>query len=214
MTPLSQRVSSDNQEPAPTERSRSQDAKPGGLFSRLRGIVYDGIIAPLVFSKNPPRFDARGISLGLIIGLIIPLGGHIACLTLLRMLIRFNYLASLGSSLIGNPFNAIPLYYGYYCLGSWLMGSPVELDFTVFSTLMNPITDAASFWDSLSSFMHLGREMLVRWFAGAVALAVVFGPLGYVVTCKIQQIRCKRAAEKMGLAYEHFLENLEKGHLN
>jgi len=181
------------------------------MFTRLRGIVYDGIVAPLVFSKHPPRYDARGISLGLIIGLIIPIGGQVAILTLLRMVIRFNYLASLGSSLISNPLNAIPLYYGYYCLGSWLVGSSAELNFTVFSTLMNPITDAASFRDSLSAFMHLGREMLIRWFAGAVALAAVFGPLGYGVTYKIQQTRCKRAAERMGLAYEHFLEDLEKG---
>jgi uncharacterized protein (DUF2062 family) len=182
-----------------------------GLWARLRKIAYDNLIYPLAFSKHPPKFDARGIALGLIIGLIVPIGGQVVILTLLRTAIRFNYLAAIAASLVSNPLNAVPLYYGYYCLGSWIVGGHVALDFSCFNKLMHPVADASSFWDGISAFMALGREILLRWCVAAVALAAVFGPLGYLVTYKIQHVRCKRAAEKMGLEYERFLEHMEKG---
>lgn len=211
MAPVGRKVSADPQGPRTPEGPRPRGAERRGLFARLRSLVYESLIAPLAFSKHPPRFDARGVCIGLVVGLIIPLGGHIVTLTLLRAVIRFNFLAALGSSLVSNPLNAIPLYYGYYCLGSWIIGRPVDLDFAVFTRLMNPIADAASFWHALSAFMDLSKEILVRWFVAAAVLAGVFAPLSYFVTYKIQQDRCKRAARKMGLAYEKFLEDLEKG---
>jgi uncharacterized protein (DUF2062 family) len=146
-----------------------------------------------------------------VVGFVIPLGGHLVTMTLLRAVVRFNFLAAVGTSLVSNPFNAIPLYYGYYCLGSWILGRPVDLDFSLFTKLMSPIADAASFWHALSAFMDLSREILVRWFVAATALACLFGPLGYVLTYRIQKGRCTRAAQRMGLAYEHFLARLEKG---
>jgi uncharacterized protein len=181
-----------------------------GLIGRFRELVYKTFFKPLVFSRNPPSFDARAVSVGLVVGFLMPLGSHLVSLALLRILFRFNYVVAAGFTLVSNPFNIIPLYYGYYCLGSVLIGKPTALNFQSFEKLVNPITDQTYLWEALPAFMELGSEILVRWLAAAVFLAMLFGVVGYVVTYKIQQNRCRKAAREMGLRYEEFLDRLSK----
>lgn len=181
-----------------------------GLWQRLVRWLYASFIEPLVASKNTPKHDARGVSLGLFIGLIVPVGGQLLMLTLLRMAIRFNYVAAVGFSLVSNPFDMIPMYYGYYCLGSFILGKPASLDFSVFRCIMNPVMDKAYFWEAFGAFTALGGEILERWLVSALVLSFVFGPLGYIVTYEIQKRRGRKAAEKLGMEYEAFLEHLEQ----
>lgn len=100
-----------------------------GLLERARRWVHSTFIQPLVLSKSPPRHDALSVSLGLIIGLIIPVGGQLAALALLRMAMRFSYVIAAAFTLVSNPLNMIPLYYGYYCLGSFVLGKKVAMNF-------------------------------------------------------------------------------------
>lgn len=181
-----------------------------GLLGRFYELFYENFVKPLVLSRNPPRIDAIGVSLGLVVGFLMPLGAHLASLAILRIVLRFNYLVAAGFSVVCNPFNMIPLYYGYYCLGSVFIGKPTDLNFSAFERLMNPITDHAFFWEALPAFLELGSEILIRWFIAAIFLASVFGAVGYVATYKIQQKRCRRAAREMGLRYEEFLDRLNK----
>ncbi len=110
---------------------------------------------------------------------------------------------------VSNPLNMVPLYYGYYCLGSVILGRSVALDYGVFEKLMNPVMDKSYFWEVFAGFMELGHEILVRWIVAAIPLALIFGTLGYLVTFKVQKDRCKRAAEKLGERYEKYVEELE-----
>lgn len=181
-----------------------------GLIGRFRDLLYETFFKPLVVSRNPPSFDARAVSVGLVVGFMVPLGAHLVSLALLRILFRFNYVVAAGFTLVSNPFNIIPLYYGYYCLGSVLIGQPTALNFQAFEKLMNPVTDQNYFWEALPAFMELGSEILARWLAAALFLSLLFGVAGYLVTYKIQQKRCRKAARAMGLRYEEFLERLGK----
>ena len=186
-----------------------EESSARGFWTWCREKLYKQFLEPLVLSRHPPWFDARGVAMGLLIGLLIPVGGQIATLTALRIVFRFNYVASLAFSLVSNPLNMIPLYYGYYCLGSFILGTSVTMNFELFQKLMNPIMDQAYFWEAISEFMRLGWEILIRWFVAAVVLSVVFTPLGYFVTLRIQTNRLKKAAAKLGAEYEKYLEELE-----
>jgi uncharacterized protein (DUF2062 family) len=166
-------------------------------------------VEPLVYSSCPPWYDARGVSLGLIIGFLVPVGGQLLALAGLRVLIRFNYIVAAVFTLVSNPLNMAPLYYGYYCLGSLILGRCMALDYCLFEKLMNPIMDKSYFWEAFAAFMGLGREILVRWLVAAASLALVFGTVGYIATFKVQKDRCKHAAEKLGEKYEKYLEELE-----
>ncbi len=171
--------------------------------------LYRTFIQPLVISRNPPWFDARGVAMGLFIGLIVPVGGQILSLTLLRMALRFNYLASLAFSLVSNPINMIPLYYGYYLLGCAILGSCESMTFVTFQGLMNPILDKAYCWEAISAFMRLGWEILIRWFVAATILSLVFGIAGYVITLRVQTARLQLAAERLGETYDKLLAELD-----
>lgn len=190
-------------------RECCEPAPPVGAVDWCRKKAYDTFVAPLVFSRLPPWYDARGVSLGLIIGFGVPVGAQIVALGLLRSVSRFNFLIAIAFSFVCNPLNMIPLYYGYYRLGAYVMGCETGMDFAVFSMLMNPVTDSTYFWEAAAAFADLGTETLLAWFIAALILSVVFGILGYVVTFKIQHARCARRAAKMGIEYGKFLQQLE-----
>lgn len=123
---------------------------------------------------------------------------------------RFNVIVAGAFTLVSNPFNMIPLYYGYYLLGSLVIGKPEQkLDFTSFEAIMNPIMNADYFWESLDAFMNLSRAFLVRWVIAAVILSVVFGFLGYAVAYSIQKRRVMSAATVMGRKYHSLTEKMK-----
>ncbi len=191
------------------DERRSQGSRPKGLVRRLYDLVYTHLIEPLVLSRNPPWFDARGVALGLVVGFGVPMGGHCLVLGLLRVLLRFNLVVGIGVAAVVNPINIVPLYYGYYCLGSVILGKATTLNKAVFATLMNPILDKTHFWEAFRAFMELGADILGRWMVAAVIVATVLGILGYVATLRIQKNRCRTAAKKVGIRYEEFLAQLE-----
>ena len=193
------------------EHTEQKQIPQPGFLPRLGQIIYDKLIRPLVSSRFPPWYDARGVALGLIIGFAIPVGGQILTLTLLRIAIRFNYLASLAFSLVSNPFNMIPLYYGYYLLGSLIVGRAPSMNFEVFERLMHPVMEKTYFWEALCAFAQLGCEILFRWVVAAVILALVFGFVGYLVTYRVQLKRCKRLAKELGIKYTRLLGEMEHG---
>lgn len=188
----------------------SKKDPPKGLIKKLTHKIYVNLIEPLASSKNPPWYDARGVSAGLAAGFGVPIGGHAAALVLLRFVFRFNFFIAFAFTFVGNPLNMVPMYYGYYCLGSYILGKPVSMDFTLFEKLMHPVMSKTYFWEAMGAFGELGKEILVRWSVSAVLLATVFGTLGYFVTLNVQRKRCRKAAEKLGMQYEAYLKLTEE----
>jgi uncharacterized protein (DUF2062 family) len=193
-----------------SETGAQQEGASTGLWAKSRGIIRKNVVDPLVFSRHPPRFDATGVSVGFVVGFGVPMGGHVLSLGLLRLALRFNFILALAVSSVVNPFSIIPLYYGYYWLGSLVLGKPVAMNFEVFQKIMNPVLDKGYFWEVHAAFIQLGWEILVRWAVAAVILAVVSGALGYVVTYRIQKKRCMKKAQVLGIQYEKYLEDLGK----
>jgi uncharacterized protein len=183
--------------------------KRRGAWRWVRDVLYNSFIAPLVASRNPPWFDARGVAIGLVVGFLVPVGAHILSLTCLRMAVRFNFIVAIAFTWVCDPFNMVFMYYGYYCLGSFLLGLPVTLDFEAFRRAMNPVAEQTYFWEVFSAFVQLGREILLRWIIAAVTLSFISGPLGYLITYWIQTKRCAKKARAMGLQYEKYVQELE-----
>ncbi|MBI4966181.1 MAG: DUF2062 domain-containing protein [Desulfomonile tiedjei] len=182
-----------------------------GLWGRFRRIIHGNFIEPLVNSRHPPWFDARGVAVGLVVGFGVPVGGHFVALAILRAIFGFNFIVAFAFTWVCNPFNMILVYYGYYLLGSVVVGKPAALGLEDFGNLLTPIIEMTYFWEALSAFLQLGKDLLVRWYVAAAMISVVSGVIGYVVTYRVQKLRCRRTAEKLGVKYEKFLEELESG---
>jgi uncharacterized protein len=207
MEPQPPHGSSDEQ---PRTVHSRQTPEAGGIWSAARRAFYDRFLEPLIFSKHPPRFDATGVCVGLVVGLATPVGAHTVAVALLRLVLRFNFVVALAFTWVCNPLNVFFLYYGYYVLGSLVLGEPINMEFEGFQKLLHPVADKAYFWEAISAFVQLGREMLVRWCVSAVLLGTIFGVLGYVITYRIQKKRCLKAAKKLRMAYDAYVEELEK----
>ena len=169
----------------------SSKSRKLGLWSKSRQWFHKLFLEPLLYSKSPPWYDARAVSLGLVTGFLVPIGGHLITLALLRTLCRFNYIIAFAFTFVSNPLDMVPL------------------DYRIFDKIMHPIIDKDYFWEVFPAFMELGHEILTRWIVAAVILAMLFGTLGYLITFKVQKERCKKAADKLGQKYEKYLEELE-----
>jgi uncharacterized protein (DUF2062 family) len=75
------------------------------------------------------RAVARGVALGIFLGLVVPLGQFPAAV-LLSPMFRANVLASLGGTLITNPLTFPPIYAAAYVVGGWVLGAFAELGLT------------------------------------------------------------------------------------
>ncbi|MFA6220909.1 MAG: DUF2062 domain-containing protein [Desulfomonilaceae bacterium] len=178
-------------------------------YKTLKIKIYEGVIQPLVYSRNTPHYDAFGVAVGLVVGLGAPLGSHMLFLGLMRLVQRFNVVVAFGFTFVVNPLNAIPMYYGYYLLGSFVMGKPAVLSFENFRMTMDPVMESEYFWGSIVTFFQLSASILARWLTSAILLAVLFGVLGYAITYLIQRKRLIKKAVKMGLEYKSLVENLK-----
>ena len=176
---------------------------------RGRGKFRKYFVEPFTSSRNPPWFDARGVAIGLVIGFGIPVGTQMMLLGLLRLLFRFNAIIAFAFTWVNNPVSIIPMYYGYYCLGSLLLGRQVIMSAEDFRTLMQPILHAEYFWRSVQAFVYLGWDIVVRWSIAALTVSATCGLIGYVVSYRLWMRRCRRKAQHLGITYEKLVSELE-----
>ena len=175
---------------------------PPKLFRDIRGKVYDYVIKPLAGSRNSPHHDALGVSLGLIVGFGAPLGSHMLILGIARLIFKFNFMVAFGFTFVVNPFTVIPLYYGYYLLGSFLLGESPSLSFENFKSAMGPVMETDHFWETVLAFFHLGEMIVRRWLVAAAFVGVLTGGLGYVATYIVQKRRCFKSVVKLSEEYK------------
>ncbi len=180
--------------------------------SFLQRLLYRAgrlIIEPFRSSNNPPWFDARGVAVGLMIGLSFPIGTHMISMGLLRTVLRYNLVIAFAVTFLNNPVTILPLYYGFYYIGSMVMGASTVISSDDFGDLLKPMLHADHFIDSLKHFMLLGKEIVVRWTIGSILFGAVITPMGYIVTYRLQRRRILRKARNMGLDYQEMLKTME-----
>ena len=182
----------DSQEMCADSLTPSHDCSTGLSPEKPRGFFRRRFVDPFVSSKNPPWFDALGVAVGLFVGLGIPLGVQMLLLGLSRLCIRFNAALAFACTCVNNPLSVIPMYYGYYCLGSRILGKPVTVTPEGFRAMLGPVTQAGYFWESLHSFLYLGRDILMRWSVGAIVVATVVAIVGGLVCYNVQRVRYSR----------------------
>lgn len=169
-----------------------QEQQMGGWWNRLtRKYVLDS----LALSGNPPRVDALGVAIGLLVALGVPVGAHTLTLALLRPFIRYNVGLAFAMTWIINPFTLIPIYTGYYYLGSLILGRSQTIGIDQFREALQPIVHADHFLAALKEFLVLDLEILTRWAIAASIVSIICAVAGYVITYRIRMRRNDRDAD-------------------
>lgn len=165
------------------EDTDQQEHHSGGLWNRaLRKYVLD----PLALSGNPPRVDALGVAIGLLVALGVPIGAHTLTLALLRPFIRYNVGLAFAMTWIVNPFTIIPIYSAYYYVGSLMLGGSQRIGIDQFREALRPIVHADHFVAALKQFLFLDLEILTRWAIAASIVSIISALAGYVITYRIR----------------------------
>jgi len=116
--------------------------------------------------RGDPKDLARGLALGVFIGVTPTIPFHTALIVMIGTAFRLNITAAyLGSWLISNPVT-IPLFYLFqYRLGVAVLGMPVY--------------DWAITEYTLSAVLYLGAHILIPLLTGGVIMAPFFGIPAY-----------------------------------
>ncbi len=97
---------------------------PAGRSLRVRRWLHES--GCLTFKREP---IARGIGVGLLVGLTPTVGFQTGMMLAACLLIKGNFPAAFAVSWVSNPFTLPPMIYAYYQLGDWLFGSWVKAHF-------------------------------------------------------------------------------------
>ena len=127
-------------------------------------------------------------------GLGVPIGGHTVTLGLLLVLVRFNFPVAFAVTWIVNPFTVIPMYYGYYATGSFLLGDAPSMGMDGFREMMAPVLNADNFFQALKLFVLLDFRILERWMVAALLFSTASAALGYVAAYVVLTNRRNRKA--------------------
>jgi len=121
---------------------------------------------------------ARGMALGVFIGLTPTMGIQIPIALACSFLFRTNRIAPLVGVFVSNPLTAIPIYSFNFKLGKLVIGSE---------------NMKMAHFDSFMEIIKLGREFLMTLWFGSFIVAIIGAGIAYLVTIRVYpKIRLKR----------------------
>ena len=123
-------------------------------FVRLRGSAED---------------VARGMALGVFIGMTPTMGVQTVLALFFAMLLKENRLAAIIGVWISNPMTALPIYTFNFKIGKYLLGTS---DFKMPD------------FSSLHDVIALGHDLLLPLFAGSVIVGILSAAIAYFITLK------------------------------
>ena len=121
--------------------------------------------------KGDPESIARGIALGVLVGITPTLPFHTILLLLLSPVLRGNLIAALlAATIVSNPLTFFFQYYFSWRVGNWLL--PCNVSWDSIQSLLNFLTSDASFKESIEAVLHLGKNSLLSLLTGGVILGI------------------------------------------
>jgi uncharacterized protein (DUF2062 family) len=141
----------------------------------------------LVRQPGSPDYIARGVAIGLFIGMLIPMGGQIVVALALAYLLKAHKIPAMGCTWITNHFT-IGFIYPIQCyLGSYFTKHPLTLEElkVIFEQFIDAVIKAEEqgFVDGIQlafkELLKLGSEILVPFFIGGAIIGGILALIGY-----------------------------------
>ncbi|MDJ0764434.1 MAG: DUF2062 domain-containing protein [Myxococcota bacterium] len=151
------------------ESKDTRGAQPGLVKAGARRLIA------IFREKDSPHKIAKGMALGIFVGILPIMGIQMAVVTILALPMRGNLKAAIAGVWISNPITFIPMYWGYYKFG--LLFFPAkQISWEKFNAIVSTASEWnwREIWQSISRIIDLGADILIPMWTGAVILAVVF----------------------------------------
>ena len=133
----------------------------------------------IVKERKSAEFIARGWTLGVFIGSVIPFGIQIYIALPLSILLKGSKIGAITGTLISNPLTIFFLYPAQCWAGSRLLGR--DISWEKISEAMKGVLSQQD-WSSLS---QLSGHLVTSFFVGGLILAAIATPVTYFVVLSL-----------------------------
>lgn len=171
------------------------------LFQNIGRILKYRLIIPLLRSKKPPQYKAKGVAVGLAWALT-PLIGVQMWLVFITWVIwkkisseGFSLTLALAYTWTTNVFTMIPVYYVFYVTGQLLRGNFENISGydNLHTIIENTFLSEYDFWEKWSVFFKLFvKDWGISMIIGCLPWVVIGYILGYYLTMAFEQSRIKK----------------------
>ena len=145
--------------------------------------------------QGEPSMLARGVGIGLFIGVTPTIPLHTVLILLIAFLTRSSKVAGLLTSVvISNPLTIPPLYLLSWRLGAWL--TRTRISWLRIKEVMEMALSDAGFGERVAAVFHLGREALLTLMLGGFLIALPVGLAGYFLSYRFFATIQKKRREK------------------
>jgi uncharacterized protein (DUF2062 family) len=128
--------------------------------------------------RGQPGALARGVAVGVFIGITPTIPLHTIMAIIFAMILRGSKVAALlATFLVSNPLTFLPQYYFSWRIGNVI--KPCEHTWEEVSILINAILDGSSFFDTLGALSEIGLDAFLTLLAGGIILATPFTIIFY-----------------------------------
>jgi len=145
--------------------------------------------------KGDPATLARGVAIGLFIGVTPTIPLHTILVILFAYLLRGNTIAALlTSNIASNPLTFFPQYYLAWRIGNLI--TPYNLSWERIRVVLTALISDAGFNERLGSLGLLGHEAIIVMLLGGCLLAFPIAVAGYFLSfnffCTLEKKRCRK----------------------
>lgn len=149
----------------------------------------------LMRNAGSPEYNARGIGLGLFIGLLVPMGLQLLIVVPLAFLCKASKVLAAGFTFVTNHLTIFVLYPLQCWIGSYLIFRP--LTYGDVSARLKSLIDSQDWQSAWRAICELGVELGIAFFAGGLLFASIGGGIGYFVSLFLfRQYQARKAAKR------------------
>jgi uncharacterized protein (DUF2062 family) len=173
--------------------------------ARLGRLVRLRLMIPILRSRHPPEYTARGVFVGLLVALTPTVGAQMLIVAAIWVVAKamgerwdFNVIVACAWTWTTNVVTVPPVYYVFLVTGRLMLGDFNALPrFDIFHSQLLAVLEAHESW--LSSLWHIVWRILDLWglpmMLGSVPWAIAGAVLGYYWSLRlVRRFRRRRAS--------------------
>ena len=151
----------------------------------------------IVREKASPDYIARGWSIGMFFGCLIPIGGQLVCSIPTAFLLKGSKIGAVLGTFITNQVTVFFIYPVQCYAGAKLIG--LDLSYGDIKDKLKDIVHASGFSEFVDAAKSLAGDLTIAFFVGGAIMAVVLTPLTYIVVRRMvvaYRIRAEKRRRK------------------
>lgn len=137
----------------------------------------------IVREKASPEYIARGWSIGMFFGCLIPIGGQLICSVPAAFLLKGSKIGAVLGTFITNQITVFFIYPVQCYAGAKLIG--LDLSYGDIKDKLKDIVHASGFTEFVDATKSLAGDLTLAFFVGGAIMAAVLTPITYVVVKKM-----------------------------